>query len=141
MLLQYENGAVSLPTFPSLSRVACAGTCLPGPAVPGLVCLSGAQGDQGMAVSTDCWLALHKPCSVWDVVYACKLLNRTPINTSVLAHMGSWPPPSLAAYPVFLSAYLCLWMVWLDFARGQGHNPNYPVVCPLQTLALPGIPD
>lgn len=121
---------MSLPTFPSLSCVACAGTRLPGPAVPGLLCLSGAQGDQGMAVSTDCWLALHKPCSVWDVVYACKLLNRTPINTSVLAHVGSWPTPSLAAYPVFLSAYLCPWMVWLDFAQDQGHNPNYPVACP-----------
>ena len=121
---------MSLPTVPSLSHVACAGAHLPGPAVPGLVCLSGAQGDQSMAIPTDCWLALHKPCSVRDVVYACKLLNTTPINTSVLAHVGSWLTPSLATYTVFLLPYLCPWMVWLDFARGQGHNLNYPVACP-----------
>ena len=120
---------MSLPTVPSLSRVACAGARLPGPAVPGLVCLSGAQGDESMAIPTDCWLALHKPCSVRDVVYACKLLNTTPINTSVLAHVGSWLTPALA-HTVFLFPYLCPRMVWLDFARGQGHNPNYPVACP-----------
>lgn len=104
--------------------------------MPGLVCLSGAQGDQSMAVPTDCWLALHKPCSVQDVLYACKLLNIAPINTSVLAHVGSWLTPSLATYPVFLFPYPCPWIVCLDFAQGQGHNPNYPVACPLTQALL-----